>query len=104
MIAYNSNVPSNYLVLDAFLPKNPTEVTVFRSRMDMIIQERKCVSLVKEPDEEKRCLQWVMEEIDILWKVVSKVLYRSYFISITQRVLILCYRNNHLNLIVIYNT
>lgn len=84
MTTYNSNVSSNYLVMDALLPKEPTKVNVFRSRMHTVIQEKKCISLVSRSNKEKkRYLQWVIEEIDILYKLVSKVLYRFDLVSIT---------------------
>ena len=70
---FKSNIPFNYLVLDAFLPKVPTEVTAFISRMRTIIQEKKCISLAFGPDKEKRYLQWVLEAIDFTQNVVSKV-------------------------------
>ena len=72
--AFN-NIPFTYIVLDVFLPREPTEVTAFRSKMHTVIQEKKCISLVYGPDKEKkRCMQWVLETIDILQKVVSKLL------------------------------
>ena len=73
---YNSNISFNYLVLDAILPKVPIEYTEFMSVMRTIIQEKKCVSLSYGPDKRKRCLQWVLEMIDISQKTVSKLLYR----------------------------
>ena len=72
---YNSKISFNYLVLDAFLPKAPTEVTAFITRMCSIIQEKKCISLAYEPDKKKRCLQWVLEAIDFTQNVVSNRFY-----------------------------
>ena len=46
--------------------------------MRSIIQEKKCISLAYEHDKEKRCLQWVLEAIDISQKAVSNVQYRFH--------------------------
>ena len=73
MTTYNSNISFNYIVLDAILPEPPTEFTEFISTMRIIIQEKKCISLSYGPDKEKRCLQWVLEMIDVSQIVVSKL-------------------------------
>ena len=75
---YNNNFLLNHLVLDALLPKAPPEVTAFRSIMRTFIQDKKCISLVYGPDKEypdKRFLQWVLEAINILQNLVSKMCY-----------------------------
>ena len=87
MTTYNSNVLFNYLVLDAFLPNVPTEVTALKSFMCTVIQEKKCISLIYGPDKEypeKRLLQWVLEAIDTLQNMVSKILFHLTIFSITQ--------------------
>ena len=46
--------------------------------MRTFIQDKKCISLVYGPDKEyphKRFLKWVLESINILQKLVSKVWY-----------------------------
>ena len=73
MTTFNSNISFNYIVLDAILPEPPTEFTEFISTMRIIIQEKKCISLSYGPDKEKRCLQWVLEMIDVSQIVVSKL-------------------------------
>ena len=79
MTTYNCNIFFDYLVLDAFFPMAPTEVTELKSIMCTLIQDKKCISLIYAQDKkypEKRFLKWVLETIDILQNMVSKVLFR----------------------------
>ena len=55
--------------------------------MCTVIQSKKCISLIYAQDKkypEKRFLQWVLESIDILQNMVSKVLLDLTIFSITQ--------------------